>query len=68
MSGLHEVQMAQLKVDESEAVARRYAVRGIPTLIQFQHGIERQLVMGAASETTISLVIDRYPGITEVGG
>jgi thioredoxin len=62
------VRVAKLNVDENESIARRYAIKGIPTLILFEHGIERQRVIGAESEKRISLVIDKHLGTTEAGG
>ena len=59
------VRVAKLNVDESESIAQRYAIKGIPTLILFEHGIERQRVIGAESEKRISLVLDKHLGTTE---
>jgi thioredoxin-like negative regulator of GroEL len=54
--------------DESESIARRYAVMAIPTLILFNMASNGSARIGTASEERISLVIDKHLGTTEVGG
>jgi len=56
------VRVLKLNVDESPAVARRYGIRGIPTLILFQDGAEKERIVGAVSQQTISDTIERYIG------
>jgi thioredoxin 1 len=50
----------KLNVDDSPAVAQRYGIRGIPTLILFQDGEEKERILGVASQEKISRTIDRY--------
>jgi thioredoxin 1 len=50
----------KLNVDNSPAVAQRYGVQGIPTLIIFQNGAEKERIVGVASQEKISRTIDRY--------
>jgi thioredoxin 1 len=50
----------KLNVDDSPAVAQRYGIQGIPTLILFQDGVEKERIVGAASQEKISRTIDRY--------
>jgi thioredoxin 1 len=50
----------KLNVDNSPAVAQRYGVQGIPTLIIFQNGAEKERIVGVASPEKISRTIDRY--------
>jgi thioredoxin 1 len=50
----------KLNVDNSPAVAQRYGVQGIPTLIIFQNGAEQERIVGVASQEKISRTIDRY--------
>jgi thioredoxin len=47
-------------VDDSPAVAQRYGIKGIPTLIIFQDGVEKERILGVASQEKISPAIDRY--------
>ena len=50
----------KLNVDDSAAVTQRYRIQGIPTLILFQDGVEKERIVGAASEQKISSTIDRH--------
>jgi thioredoxin 1 len=50
----------KLNVDDSPAVARRYGIQGIPTLILFQDGVEKERIVGVLSQEKISRTIDRY--------
>jgi thioredoxin 1 len=50
----------KLNVDDSPAVAQRYGIQGIPTLILFQDGVEKERILGVASQEKISRTIDRY--------
>jgi len=50
----------KLNVDDSPAVAERYSIQGIPTLILFQDGMEKERIVGVASQERISRTIDRY--------
>jgi thioredoxin 1 len=48
----------KLNVDDSPAVAQRYGVQGIPTLILFQDGMEKERILGVVSREKIARVID----------
>ena len=50
----------KLNVDDSPAVAQRYGIKGIPTLILFQDGAETERILGVVSREKISRTIDRY--------
>jgi thioredoxin 1 len=54
------VQVSKLNVDDSPAVAQRYGIQGIPTLILFQDGVEKERIVGVVSQDKISRMIDRY--------
>ncbi len=47
------VRVAKVDVDENSALASRYGVRNIPTLLFFQGGELRETVVGAASKKVI---------------
>jgi thioredoxin-like negative regulator of GroEL len=44
------VRILKLNVYDSPAVARRYGITGIPTLILFQDGVEKERIVGVASQ------------------
>ena len=50
----------KLNVDDSPAVAQRYGIHGIPTLILFQAGVEKERILGVVSQEKIACTIDRY--------
>ncbi|HEY2990804.1 MAG TPA: thioredoxin [Candidatus Binatia bacterium] len=52
--------VVKLNVDAGPATARRYGIQGIPTLILFRDGAEKERIVGAASKEAISALIDRH--------
>ena len=54
------VQVFKLNVDNSSSVARRYGIQGIPTLIFFQDGVEKERIVGLVSQEKISDAIERH--------
>ena len=51
--------VAKLNVDDNPSTAQRYGIKGIPTLIMFDDGAERERVLGVTSEEAISLKIEK---------
>lgn len=56
----------KLNVDDNPVIARRYGIQGIPTLILFQNGEEKERVIGAASEDAISRMIRKHISVLSV--
>jgi len=52
--------VVKVNVDENNETARRYGIRGIPTLILFKGGKEEDRIVGAANRETISNVIEKH--------
>ncbi|MSV32290.1 MAG: thioredoxin [Bryobacterales bacterium] len=52
------VTIGKLNVDENDAAAMRYGVRGIPTLLLFKGGQEVARKVGATSKTELQQLID----------
>lgn len=52
--------VVKLNVDDNPAVAQRYGIKGIPTLILFKNGKEEERVVGATSKEAISRMIDKH--------
>ena len=50
--------VAKINIDENQAVAARYAVRGIPTLMIFKDGAVAGTKVGALSKSQLSAFID----------
>ena len=57
--------VVKLNVDESPTVTQRYGIQGIPTLILFQEGKEKERIVGVVSREKISRTIE---GILAVAG
>ena len=54
------VRFVKLNVDDSPAIAGRYGIRGIPTLILFRERQEQERVIGVVTEEEISRTINRH--------
>jgi thioredoxin 1 len=52
--------VVKLNVDDNPAVTDRYGIRGIPTLILFKGGEERERLIGVTNGEEISRVIDKH--------
>ena len=52
--------VVKLNVDDNTATAQRYGIKGIPTLILFNHGKEVERVVGATSKDSISRMIEKH--------
>jgi thioredoxin 1 len=50
----------KMNVDENMNVPQRFGIRGIPTLIVFKDGQEKERIVGAVSREAIAKVIDKY--------
>jgi len=48
-----QVRLLKLNTEEEQAVASRYAIRSIPTLILFENGREKARMSGAMSEAQL---------------
>ena len=54
--------VVKLNIDESPTVTQRYGIQGIPTLILFQEGEEKERIVGVVSREKISRTIEAYIG------
>lgn len=52
--------VVRLNVDENPETGYRYGIKGIPTLILFQGGQEKERVIGVTSKENIARMIDKY--------
>jgi thioredoxin 1 len=53
----------KLNVDDSPAVTQRYGIQGIPTLILFQDGVEKERIVGVVNQQKISSLIERHVNV-----
>ena len=56
--GPGRVQVAKLNVDDNQAIAARYHVRGIPTLMLFKDGEVIATKVGAVSKSQLAAFIE----------
>jgi thioredoxin 1 len=57
----NSARFAKLNVDDSPTAAQRYGIRGIPTLILFQDGEEKERLVGVVTEEAIARALDKHP-------
>ena len=53
-----KLKVAKLNIDENQATAQKYSVRGIPTLMIFKGGAVAGTKVGALSKSQLSAFID----------
>jgi thioredoxin 1 len=58
--------VVKLDVDNNNLTAQRYGIKGIPTLILFNQGVEADRVVGNTSRDNIARIIDRALGAVVV--
>ncbi len=52
--------VTKLNVDENQAVAAKYGIRGIPTLMLFKNGVPVATKVGALSKSQLTLFLDSH--------
>ena len=54
------VKVAKINADQNKQSADQFAVRGLPTLILFQDGIEQERMAGLTSKTRLTALLDKH--------
>ncbi len=57
-----KINIGKVNVDENQALAVRFGIRGIPTLVFFQGGSEVRRIVGAQSKAQLQKAIDEISG------
>jgi len=57
---VESIRVVKLNVDENPNIAQRYGIRGIPTLILFQQGEEKERIVGVVDQDEISRTINPH--------
>jgi thioredoxin 1 len=52
--------VGKLNVDENPAVAMRFSIRGIPTLLLFKGGLIVEQIVGLADKDSLKKLIDKH--------
>src|SRR5881394_1116965 len=55
-----KAKVTKLNVDDNSGVSSKFGIKGIPTLIVFKDGAEKERIVGVTSKEAIAQVIDRY--------
>lgn len=58
--------VVKMNIDHNPAIAQRYGIRGLPTLILFKGGREEERVVGAIGKEAISRLIDKHVSAVSV--
>jgi len=53
-------EVRKLDVDANQALAGKYGVRGIPTLMLFRNGQVEETIVGAVSKSELVTVLERH--------
>jgi thioredoxin 1 len=59
---LGTVRICKINADENQKSAERFGVRGLPTMILFVDGVERERITGLVSKTRLSTALDAHTG------
>ena len=55
-----KIQIAKMDVDSNQAVAAKFGIRGIPTLILFKNGTVEAQKVGAVSRSQLAAFLDSH--------
>lgn len=55
-----QVKVVKVNTDDNPAIASRYGIRSIPTLMVFNQGQQVDIVVGAVPKATLSTTLQKY--------
>lgn len=58
-----EVRIVKINADDNPGSADRLAVRGLPSLLVFVDGVEKERLVGAMSKTRLAAMLDQHLGV-----
>jgi len=56
----NKASVCKLNVDDNQAIAARYGVMSIPTVLLFRNGQEVERMVGAQPKTAFAAALDKY--------
>jgi thioredoxin 1 len=56
------VRICKINADENKSSLERFGVRGLPTMILFVDGVERERITGLVSKTRLAVALDAHTG------
>ncbi|CAN7658367.1 thioredoxin [Massilia sp. LjRoot122] len=55
-----EIRVVKVNADENPDLSKRINVRGLPSLVLFIDGVERERLLGLTSKTRLAALIDQH--------
>jgi thioredoxin 1 len=55
-----QLRIAKINADDNKQSGERCGVRGLPTLILFENGVERERVLGMITKSRLAAVLDKH--------
>lgn len=55
-----EIRIVKINADENTATSEQCSVRGLPSLLLFVDGVERQRLLGVTSKTRLAALVDQH--------
>lgn len=55
-----QARVAKVNADDNKGASEQFSVRGLPTLILFQDGVEKERVLGLVSKSRLATLLDKY--------
>jgi thioredoxin 1 len=55
-----QLRIAKINADDNKESGERCAVRGLPTLVLFHNGVERERVLGMTTKSRLAALIDKH--------
>ena len=50
----------KLNTDKNRDIATSYGIRSIPTILIFKNGERKEMVIGAVTDTTLAMTVERF--------
>ncbi|TVU07500.1 hypothetical protein EJB05_40856 [Eragrostis curvula] len=50
----------KLNTDKNQDIATRYGIRSIPTILIFKNGERKETVIGAVTDSTLAMMVERF--------
>ncbi len=54
-----EIRVAKVNADHNKATMEKFSVRGLPSILLFVNGVERERLVGTTSKTRLAAVVDQ---------
>ncbi len=55
-----EARIVKVNADDNKQASERFAVRGLPTLLLFKDGVEKERVLGLVTKSRLANLIDKH--------